>query len=279
MAFTEIYSAGSAESYVVPRTSNVLSRRARDSAGRIPAGLLQKKSDGKVSSQDPAHWSLASVRRVPTDVRLPCMVYAATVSLPESARASVDIAIAETRKLPGVLHVIAYADHLSLDSGGARLGMAVIARGYWLARQSLARLVARCGGGDAETAMEAVAHNAAFESQVERGTAQYIEGRLRLWLATADLAGSRSLAARIAAIHEDRVDIRSIGFTGSEPGPDVLVPAIALARELRRTPVQVIVARRPPLRLVSPGPEIRAEDGRGSASDADADAAETAVAA
>jgi hypothetical protein len=251
MAFTENYSAASAEDYFEPRTSHVLSRRARETPGRIPAGLLNKKPEGNAAAHVAAQWTLSAVRRVPCDVRLPCMVYAAIASLPESARDAVAQRVAQTRKAPGVLHVISYADHLSLDGAGARLGISVIARGYWLARQSLARLVAECGGGDAETSVEAVPRQGSLDPDIERGTAQYIEGRLRLWVATADLARSRSLAARIAAISEDRVDLRSVGFLGREPGLDILVPAIALARELRRTPVQVIVAHRRPLRLVT----------------------------
>jgi hypothetical protein len=177
-------------------------------------------------------------RHTPTDVRLPCMVYAAIGALPRDAGPEAEQAIAAMRKAPGVLNVISYGAAISFAEPLVHeTGIAVIARGYWLARQSLARLLAQCAAPGAAAPLP----GPGAEGCVARGTAQFLDGRLRVWHATADAVRSRSIASRIAGIAEDSIDLRVVGDQESAAGLRVLVAAISLAHELQPAPVQVIV--------------------------------------
>jgi hypothetical protein len=53
---------------------------------------------------------------------------------------------------------------------------------------------------------------------------------------------TRALAARIAGITEAYVDLRVVGEAEGAAPVDIITAAIALARELQPSPVQVIVA-------------------------------------
>jgi len=180
-------------------------------------------------------------RRAAAEVRLPCMVYAAVGVLPGRETADVDRALAETRKAPGVVHVITYAGVDCSHAGIARPEVAVVARGYWLARHALARLMEKFGGPSALSAASD-ADRLACPSRITRGTAHFVEGRLRLWVATSDMEATRALAARLAAIPEQYVDLRIVGEAEGAAPIDILTAALALARELQPAPVQVIVA-------------------------------------
>jgi hypothetical protein len=169
------------------------------------------------------------------------MLYAAVGVLPRQAAADVDLVLAETRKAPGVVHVITYAGASCDRTGIARPEVAVVARGYWLARHALARLMEKLGGPAALSAVSP-AEPMACPSRVTRGTAHFLEGRLRLWLATSDMAGTRAIAARLAAVPEEYVDLRVVGEAEGAAPLDILTAALALARELQPAPVQVIVA-------------------------------------
>jgi hypothetical protein len=168
------------------------------------------------------------------------MLYAAIGVLPRHA--SFDLAITETRKAPGVVHVISYPGLVCEKTGNARPEVAVVARGYWLARQGLARLMEKCGGPVAMPASNPVKENIACQSRVTRGTAHYVDGRLRLWLASSEMEKTRALAARLAGIPEEYVDLRVVGEAEDGAPVDIITAALALARELQPAPVQVIVA-------------------------------------
>jgi len=169
------------------------------------------------------------------------MLYAAIDVLPGSGAADVDFALAETRKAPGVVHVITYSGVDCGHAGIARAELAVVARGYWLARHALARLMEKFGGPAALSAVSA-AERLACPSRITRGTAHFVEGRLRLWVATSDMEGTRALAARLASIPEEYVDLRVVGEAEGAAPADILTAALVLARKLQPAPVQVIVA-------------------------------------
>lgn len=185
--------------------------------------------------------SLRTARRVSADMRLPCMLYAAVSVLPANLPADVDLAIGETRRAPGVVHVITYSGLICGQTGVARPEVAVVARGYWLARQALARLIDRIGAPSALPA-PAGRGDMSCESRVTRGTAHFVDGRLRLWLATSEVENTRALAARLAGISKECVDVRVVGGAEGAAPLDIVTAALALARELQPAPVQVILA-------------------------------------
>ena len=170
------------------------------------------------------------------------MLYAAVCQMPSDAPADLALVLAETRRAPGVVHVISYPGLLDPQSGAARPELAVVARGYWLARQALARLTDRLGMTPEVHTQVRSQGDYSCASRVTRGTAHFVEGRLRLWLATSDLAASRALAARLAGIAEAYVDLRVVGEAEGGAPADVITAALALARELQPNPVQVIMA-------------------------------------
>jgi len=189
------------------------------------------------------HTSKVIARRAPADVRLPCMLYAAVGAFAGDAGEDTQLAIAQIRKMHGVLQVIRYEDAASAAGPASNAGIAVVTRGYWFSRQALARLMAQCGGTVGMFAWNSQAEASEADARVTRGTAQFVDGHLHLWLATVDPGRSRSSAAHIANIAQDFVDLRVVGQPQSEAGRNVLVAAIALAHALQPAPVQVIVAQ------------------------------------
>lgn len=168
------------------------------------------------------------------------MVYAAVGILPSGVTPEIELAILETRKSPGVVRVISYPG-LAFDApASTRPEVAVVARGYWLARQLLARLLERCGG-PGSAAMGSDAQDRACGSRVTRATAHFVDGHLRLWMATGEMEATRALAARLSGVPEEYVDLRVTGAAEGANCHDALTAALALARELQPAPVQVIL--------------------------------------
>lgn len=180
-------------------------------------------------------------RRPAAEVRLPCMLYAAVTVLPAQGAREIDLVLAETRSAPGVVHVIPYAGAAGDQAGSEQREVAVVTRGYWLARHALARLVDKLGGTVALAAAGSQ-DPLACPSRITRGTAQFVEGHLRLWLSTSDVAGTRALAARLACIPEEHIDLRVVGDAQGAAPLDIVTAVLTLARELQPAPVQVIVA-------------------------------------
>lgn len=179
------------------------------------------------------------LRRSPADVRLPCMVYAAVGRLPSAVTPDIERSIVEARKSPGVVRVFCPGP-ASEAPASARLEVAVVARGYWLARQLLARLLDRCGGpGTAATGGDTP--DPACGSRVTRATAHFVDGRLRLWMATGEMEITRALAASLSGVPEEYVDLRVTGAAEGATCRDALTAALSLARELQPAPVQVIL--------------------------------------
>ncbi len=223
-------------------TENFSVNLAIQKSAAIGAAALLTRSGRDVSrAQSPTSSSLhaphdsatPSSRRVPADIRLPCMVYAAVGELADAAAAATLAAMEEMRKAPGVVSVLTFETGKS-GAAAAPAGVAVIARGFWLARQCLARLIAQCDGSNTD---------ALLAPDVARGTAQVVDGRLRLWLATAQPARTLDEAARCAGLAREKIELRTVGSMDGQAGVEVLVPAIALARQLQPAPVQVIVAQ------------------------------------
>jgi hypothetical protein len=238
VAYAEDFTPTAAGNYLagspaVSDQSPVLAKRRAASAKRAP----------EIDTR-----SLA--RHAPTYVRLPCMVFAAVGALTHAGTAALEPIMAETRKARGVLDLLTYAGGVYEPSQACRGGVAVIARGYWLARQSLDRLMDQCGVprrvaahvGRNEHHLSAPASLSGLTAESAACTAQFYNGHLRLWMPTSDPARVRATAARIAGIAPEAVDLRELGANESPDGLAVLVPAIALARHLQSAPVQLIVA-------------------------------------
>jgi hypothetical protein len=183
------------------------------------------------------------LRRPASDVRLPRMVYAAVAFLPVQVGEDCLKAMADMRKAPGVVAVIDFEAPRGEEGEGVRRGVAVVARGFWLARQSLARLLTQCCVDAVPVLPEAESPVCAAGVGISRGTAHIVDGRLRLWHATHDSDRSRAAAARIAGMEERHVELRVTGHQDATEGHDVLSCAIAVARALPATPVQVVVSR------------------------------------
>jgi len=190
-----------------------------------------------------ANGSKVVARRAVADVRLPCMLYAAVGAFSGDAGEDTQLAIAQIRKLHGVLHVIRYEGAASAQGATSRAGIAVVTRGYWFSRQALARLMAQCGGTVGMFAWNTQAEVSEADARVTRATAQFVDGHLHLWLASVNPDRSRASAALIANVAQDFIDLRVVGQPQSEAGSNVLVSAICLARALQPSPVQVIVAQ------------------------------------
>ncbi len=198
----------------------------------------------------PAVVTAAVTRRAPQDVRLPCMVYAAAGAMLDIGTEAVEQAMAETRKAPGVLNVLSYAGGELEGALACHGGVAVIARGYWLARQTLARLMDQCGatvqptriGGGQASVDSAAPYLSGLTASSAACTVQFYNGHLRIWISTSDPARVRVAAARIAGCEADAVDLRLLGAEDTPHGLAALVPAISLARQLQSAPVQLIVA-------------------------------------
>ncbi len=167
------------------------------------------------------------------------MLYAAVGILPRQGLAGLDVAVADCRKAPGVVQIVSYPGLVCDQTLLARTEIAVVARGYWLARQALDRLMAQCG---APALLQRSSGPDAGVARAVCGNAQLVDGCLRLWVSTADMERSRALAARLSGIAEEYVDLRVIGSTPADASPEVLTAAIALAREMQPVPVQVILA-------------------------------------
>lgn len=171
------------------------------------------------------------------------MMYAAVATAPRDAGRGTDRAIAAMRKAPGVVNVISFEACSFEPAPVHATGIAVVARGYWLARQALARLMAQFASAADIPRWNALVASGDADPRVAHGTAQFVDGRLQLWHATLDAVSSRAAVSRIAGIAEALVDLHVVGTQQSEAGLGVLVSAIAMAREFAPAPVQVIVVQ------------------------------------
>jgi isoquinoline 1-oxidoreductase beta subunit len=215
------------------------------------------------------------------DVRLPGMLYAAIRACPQFGGRLRSFDAREAEGMPGVIRVASYE-----GASGCAPGVAVVARGHWQARQALSRVridwdrgsdgavdgeqlmrqmrqaLDAPGGwvfyeqGDAIGALRSAQRvvQAEYEApwlahatmEPMNCTAQWIDGRLKLWVPTQASSVARRVAARTGGIGLDRVDLTVTqlgGGFGRRLESDFLVPAVRLAMQLAPAPVQVLWSR------------------------------------
>lgn len=204
-------------------------------------------------SQSVTTTSALGARRVAVERRLPGMLYAAVAEFGHTERARLELAMADVRQAPGVVNVISFP-----CAAEGRIGVATVARGFWLARQSLARLIHQAGvdSGPAGALNRAAL---ALEPTVSRAIAQCFHGPLRLWLGTSDAARVVEAAARASGLPADRIDLHTAGFGEGDLPPGLLEAAIALALALQPAPVQVILPLYAELVQQAPGVQVELE--------------------
>ncbi len=222
------------------------------------------------------------------DVRLPGMLYAAVAGCPVPGGGIAKVDETEARKIPGVLGVVRYeglagcapgvgvvargywlarraldqlaitwdeGPHGKLDSGelmaqmraalddSSRSGFTFHERGDGAKALAGAPRVLR-----ADYSAPWLAH-AALEPM--NCTAQFVDGRLRLWVPTQAASFALETAARASGLSKDRIDLVTTaigGGFGRRLESDFVVPAVALARAMQPAPVQVIWSREEDMR-------------------------------
>jgi hypothetical protein len=248
MAYAEYYDTNLARHGQASESGSALGG-AKDGSAQDEALPSTHAAEEAVASVASSQALGAVTRRAPPDLRLPCMVYAAAGALDASGDEAQE-AMAEVRRAPGVLQVVPYAGATFEGPQSCRDGVAVVARGYWLARQMLARLMDQCVPAGNKAALDRDVEAPAGRLPTLAGltassaacTAQFNRGRLRVWISTSEPDRVRAAAGRLAGLAPEAVDLRLLGSSDGPMGLAVLVPAIALARELQSAPVQLIVA-------------------------------------
>ena len=215
------------------------------------------------------------------DVRLPGMLYATVRTCPIIGGGLKRVALEPALAMPGVVRVSTLT-----SAAGSAPGIAVVANSYWTARQAIERLdiewdpgpnanlssaqlilelrhalatrtgttFHRRGEGaaaltraariiDAEYEVPYLAH-ATLEPM--NCTAQWVDGRLRLWAPTQVPSIVRDVAARSAGIDPDRVEVNVTllgGGFGRRLEVDFVPQAVWIARDVAPAPVQLIWSR------------------------------------
>jgi hypothetical protein len=179
------------------------------------------------------------------------MVYAAVGALNHT---SPDLAHAmqSVRQTPGVLHGLSYLGATIDNDLVCDEGVAVVARGYWLARQKLAQLMHACGVLpqwsllDADVDQPRLAAGATRLAGLTAArsacTVQCYRSLVRIWASVDNRAEFCAVAARLANVSITQVELCSPGPNKPVVDASVLVPAMSVARQLQPAPVQVIVA-------------------------------------
>lgn len=215
------------------------------------------------------------------DVRRPAMLHAAIRACPVFGGRLRSFDPGEAANMPGVMRVARFE-----GGNGGPGGVAIVARSTWEALQALARVRIEWdlgegdpvdgdrlmqqmrdaldgpGGwvflakGDAIGALRTAQRVVRAEYQAPwlahatmepmNCTAQFVDGRLKLWAPTQAPSFARSAAARHARISVDRVDLTVTqlgGGFGRRLESDYVVPAVELALQMAPAPVQVLWAR------------------------------------
>ncbi len=214
------------------------------------------------------------------DIRLEGMRYAALAMCPVVGGTLKSFDGSAVEKLPGVVRVMP----LVADQSGAGDAVAVVAESSWQALRAVEQLsVVWDEGAHAQLSsaaigqslLEAVETENAF-SYHQRGdmksvagaqrisadysapflahaamepvnaTAQFANGRLKLWVPTQTPSLAVSVAARVAGIDEDAVDLVVTllgGGFGRRLDNDMVAQVVQLARAMEGTPVQLLWTR------------------------------------
>ena len=215
------------------------------------------------------------------DVRPKGLVYAAVLMCPVFGGRLASVDTSQAAEQPGVLKVVT----LKHDRSGAPDAVAVIAGSWWTAQSTLGLLSPVWDEGanselSSQTLMEQLKHSVEHASgftyhsvgddidaddrplavQAEYSapylphtvmeplncTAQFIDGRLRLWVPTQAPSIAVSTAARVADIAEDEVELNQTlvgGGFGRRLETDMIAQAVALAMEMPGAPVQLVWRR------------------------------------
>ncbi|KIF79854.1 xanthine dehydrogenase family protein molybdopterin-binding subunit [Noviherbaspirillum autotrophicum] len=218
------------------------------------------------------------------DVRLPGMVYAAVKMSPVIGGAVGKADGNAVRSMPGVLKVVDFS-HAIRDKFGAGAGVAVIAKSFWQARQAAAALpvewrqdehahfssddmfrelaqkldseegdvYARHGdmeAGKAAAKTVRAEYRAPFLAHAAMEpincTAQVKDGRVKLWVSTQAPSIAVDMAAKVAGVKADQVDLVVTylgGGFGRRLETDMVAQAVAIAMEANGAPVQMIWTR------------------------------------
>ncbi len=215
------------------------------------------------------------------DVRLPGMLYATVRTCPILGGGLKRVDLDPVLKMPGVVRV----STLTAAAGSAP-GVAVVATSYWHAKQAIDRLEIEWDPGphaklSSSQLMRELRHALATRSGIpfhRRGegaaaltraariidaeyevpylahatlepmncTAQFVDGRLRIWAPTQVPSILRDVAARSAGIDPAKVDVTVTllgGGFGRRLEVDFVPQAVWIARDVAPAPVQLIWSR------------------------------------
>jgi len=214
------------------------------------------------------------------DIRLEGMRFAMVSMCPVFGGTLKSVDTAEIEKLPGVVRVMT----LNADSSGAPHAVAVVAESRWQAMQAVEQLKSVWEEGvNAHLSSESIAHalleavdNENAFSYLQHGdmknvvsakritadfsapllahaamepvnaTAQFVNGRLKLWVPTQTPSLAVKVAARVAGVDEDAIDLvvplLGGGF-GRRLDNDMVAQVVHIARAMEGTPVQLLWTR------------------------------------
>ncbi len=214
------------------------------------------------------------------DVKLPGMLYAAVAMCPFPGGALASLSADAVEAMKGVKKVIP----LKADRSGAPDAVAVVADSRWHAMQAVKKLElgwdpgphARLDSaslmhslGEALDAEEGFTYYSRGDIAALKGaktvsaeyhapllahaamepvncTAQFADGRVKLWVPTQVPSVAVSAAARIAGVPAEQIDLHVTllgGGFGRRLDADMVVQAVAIARELDGAPVQLLWRR------------------------------------
>jgi isoquinoline 1-oxidoreductase beta subunit len=236
---------------------------------------------GRPAARIDSQEKVTGLARYGIDVRQAAMLHAAIRACPVVGGRLRSLDPSEAEKMPGVLRVARFE-----GGNGGCPGVAVVASSTWEALQGLARVRIEWepgegdpidsdrllqqmrnalngpGGwvflskGDAIGALRSAQRVVRAEYQAPwlahatlepmNCTAQFVDGRLKLWAPTQAPSFARRAAARYGGIGLDRIDLTVTqlgGGFGRRLESDYVVSAVELARQMAPAPVQVLWPR------------------------------------
>jgi isoquinoline 1-oxidoreductase beta subunit len=266
-----------------------LASRAARAGAAIGAGDVRLKEPaafrliGKPLPRLDSQAKVDGSARFGIDARPPGLVYAAVKMAPVLGASLAGFEAGEIRNMPGVLQLVPLPGDPDRPAG-ARAGVAVVAAGWWQARQAAQALPVRWNVGEAgRLSSEAVFEQFARALVEDSGyvyheagtqdvsgvaltvsseyrapylahaalepvncTAQFVDGKVRLWASTQVPSVAVDVAARVAGIDRADVSIEVMllgGGFGRRLETDMVAQAVTVAMALGGRPVQLIWTR------------------------------------
>jgi isoquinoline 1-oxidoreductase beta subunit len=217
------------------------------------------------------------------DARPEGLLYAALTMAPALGSSVASFDAAKALAMPGVVKVV-YVSNAVAPLSGAGAAVAVVAAGWWQAKQAAQALpVTWRAGPDAALSSEAIFAAFANSLDTESGysfvdegsqdvggvdktvhaeyrapflahaamepvncTAQVVNGKVKLWASTQVPSVAADAAAKVAGVERDDVTVEAMllgGGFGRRLEVDMVAQAVAIAKELRGRPVQLIWTR------------------------------------